>query len=103
MSLSSDRHAPLAMPAAERPRFYLFGESLGSQVSEELFTGQMTSGPELQVATGRALAGWFAHGEMRGRLTMLESEHSMLTAAASAGLVSGERARSRNPLSVSFR
>lgn len=23
-------------------------------------TGQMTSGPEIQVATGRALAGWFA-------------------------------------------
>lgn len=26
-------------------------------------TGQMTSGPELQVATGRALAGWFANLE----------------------------------------
>jgi uncharacterized membrane protein len=27
----------LAMPKAKRPRFYLFGESLGSQVSEEMF------------------------------------------------------------------
>ncbi len=27
----------MAMPAAKRPRFYLFGESLGSQVSEEMF------------------------------------------------------------------
>jgi pyruvate ferredoxin oxidoreductase alpha subunit len=30
------------------------------------------------------LAGWFAAGEMPGRLTMLESEHSMITAAAAA-------------------
>lgn len=30
------------------------------------------------------LAGWFAAGEMRGRLTTLESEHSMVTAAAAA-------------------
>jgi uncharacterized membrane protein len=35
----------MAMPAAERPRFYLFGESLGSQVSEELFLGQGITGP----------------------------------------------------------
>ncbi|MBL8385266.1 MAG: hypothetical protein JNM90_19445 [Burkholderiales bacterium] len=30
------------------------------------------------------LARWFDGGEMRGRLTMLESEHSMVTAAAAA-------------------
>jgi pyruvate ferredoxin oxidoreductase alpha subunit len=30
------------------------------------------------------LARWFAAGEMRGKLTMMESEHSMLTAAAAA-------------------
>lgn len=30
------------------------------------------------------LADWFARGEMKGRLTMLESEHSMITAAAAA-------------------
>lgn len=30
------------------------------------------------------LAGWYASGEMRGRLTTLESEHSMLTAAGAA-------------------
>lgn len=29
----------LAMPEDKRPRFYLFGESLGSQVSEEMFRG----------------------------------------------------------------
>ncbi len=36
----------MAMPADKRPRFYLFGESLGSQVSEEMFRGQGTTGPE---------------------------------------------------------
>ena len=30
------------------------------------------------------LAGWFARGEAHGRLTTLESEHSMVTAAAAA-------------------
>jgi pyruvate ferredoxin oxidoreductase alpha subunit len=30
------------------------------------------------------LAGWFAHGEASGRLVTLESEHSMVTAAAAA-------------------
>jgi uncharacterized membrane protein len=35
----------MAMPADQRPKFYLFGESLGSQVSEEMFRGQGTSGP----------------------------------------------------------
>ena len=35
----------LAMPAERRPRFFLFGESLGSQVSEEMFVGQGESGP----------------------------------------------------------
>ena len=35
----------LAMPVDQRPRFYLFGESLGSQVSQELFTGQGPAGP----------------------------------------------------------
>jgi uncharacterized membrane protein len=29
----------LAMPKSKRPKFYLFGESLGSQVSEEMFRG----------------------------------------------------------------
>lgn len=35
----------LAMPAEQRPRFYLFGESLGSQVSQEMFEGQGPTGP----------------------------------------------------------
>jgi uncharacterized membrane protein len=35
----------MAMPAEERPRFFLFGESLGSQVSEEMFLGQGVTGP----------------------------------------------------------
>lgn len=35
----------LAMPPDERPRFVLFGESLGSQVSEEMFLGTGMSGP----------------------------------------------------------
>ncbi len=35
----------MAMPADKRPQFYLFGESLGSQVSEEMFRGQGTTGP----------------------------------------------------------
>lgn len=30
------------------------------------------------------LANWFGRGEMSGRLTMLESEHSMITAAVAA-------------------
>jgi pyruvate ferredoxin oxidoreductase alpha subunit len=30
------------------------------------------------------LAAWFARGEMSGKLVMLESEHSMITAAAAA-------------------
>ena len=36
----------LDRPADARPRFYLFGESLGSQVSAEVFRGQGTSGPD---------------------------------------------------------
>jgi uncharacterized membrane protein len=35
----------LAMPAEQRPRFFLFGESLGSQVSQEMFVGQGLTGP----------------------------------------------------------
>src|SRR5450631_3605117 len=35
----------IAMPAGKRPKFYLFGESLGSQVSEEMFLGQGVTGP----------------------------------------------------------
>jgi uncharacterized membrane protein len=35
----------LAMPPADRPAFYLFGESLGAQVSEEMFNGQGIGGP----------------------------------------------------------
>ncbi len=35
----------MEMPAKKRPRFYLFGESLGSQVSEEMFRGTGISGP----------------------------------------------------------
>ena len=36
----------MQMPADQRPRLYLFGESLGSQVSEEMFQGTGTTGPE---------------------------------------------------------
>ncbi|WP_165372777.1 alpha/beta-hydrolase family protein [Pengzhenrongella frigida] len=35
----------LAMAPERRPKFYLFGESLGSQVSEEIFRGQGMTGP----------------------------------------------------------
>lgn len=35
----------MAMPVDARPRFYLFGESLGSQVSEEMFVGTGMTGP----------------------------------------------------------
>ncbi len=35
----------MAMPADKRPKFYLFGESLGSQVSEEMFLGTDLTGP----------------------------------------------------------
>lgn len=35
----------MAMPAEQRPRFFLFGESLGSQVSEEMFAGSWIYGP----------------------------------------------------------
>lgn len=34
-----------AMPASKRPTFVMFGESLGSQVSQEMFRGQGISGP----------------------------------------------------------
>jgi uncharacterized membrane protein len=36
----------MAMPAEDRPQFFLFGESLGSQVSEEMFRGTGVSGPQ---------------------------------------------------------
>lgn len=35
----------LKMPAADRPRFYLFGESLGAQVSADMFQGSWIYGP----------------------------------------------------------
>ena len=35
----------LARPADKRPKFVLFGESLGSQVSQEMFRGQGITGP----------------------------------------------------------
>ena len=45
----------LAMPADQRPRFFLFGESLGSQVSEEMFSGLGAAGLE---GTGLEAAVW---------------------------------------------
>jgi uncharacterized membrane protein len=36
----------MAKPKAKRPKIYMFGESLGSQVSEEVFRGQGLTGPE---------------------------------------------------------
>jgi len=36
----------MAMPKNKRPKFFLFGESLGSQVSEEMFSHTWTYGPE---------------------------------------------------------
>jgi uncharacterized membrane protein len=50
----------LAMPAEKRPKFYLFGESLGSQVSEEMFRGTGTSGP---VGMGLDAALWIGTPE----------------------------------------
>ena len=35
----------LAMPADQRPKFFLFGESLGCKVSEEVFVGHTDAGP----------------------------------------------------------
>jgi uncharacterized membrane protein len=35
----------MAIPPEKRPKFYLFGESLGSQVSEDMFLGQGVTGP----------------------------------------------------------
>lgn len=45
----------LAMPKKKRPRFYLFGESLGSQVSEEMFNGLGVAGLD---GTGLEAALW---------------------------------------------
>jgi len=36
----------LAMPRSKRPKILMFGESLGSQVSEDMFKGQGITGPE---------------------------------------------------------
>jgi uncharacterized membrane protein len=36
----------MKMPEQERPLFFLFGESLGSQVSEDMFAGTWTFGPQ---------------------------------------------------------
>lgn len=36
----------MAMPPDQRPLFFLFGESLGSQVSEDMFAGTWTFGPQ---------------------------------------------------------
>ena len=35
----------MAIPAEKRPKFVMFGESLGSQVSQEMFRGQGMTGP----------------------------------------------------------
>ena len=59
----------LAMPSDRRPRFCLFGESLGSQVSQELFEGQGLSGP---AGVGLDAALWIgtpASTEWRHQLT----------------------------------
>lgn len=54
----------LAMPADERPRFYLFGESLGCHVSQDIFEGQGITGPSGIGLTGGiwigtpAASGW---------------------------------------------
>ncbi|MEI6622516.1 MAG: alpha/beta-hydrolase family protein [Actinomycetes bacterium] len=45
----------LQMPADARPKFVLFGESLGSQVSQAMFTGQGVDGPD---AIGLQAAVW---------------------------------------------
>jgi uncharacterized membrane protein len=36
----------LEMPRSKRPKIFMFGESLGSQVSEDMFHGQGITGPE---------------------------------------------------------
>ena len=59
----------LTMPSDRRPRFCLFGESLGSQVSQELFEGQGLSGP---AGVGLDAALWIgtpASTEWRHQLT----------------------------------
>jgi uncharacterized membrane protein len=70
-------HRLLAMPAESRPSFFLFGESLGSQVSEELFRGQGVSGP---VGIGLDAALWIGtpastvyRAELWGERTVAEA------------------------------
>lgn len=55
MVMSGIAERLMAMPTTERPRLFLFGESLGSQVSEGMFQGTGTLGLE---GTGLEAALW---------------------------------------------
>jgi len=57
-----------AMPAPDRPRFVLFGESLGSQVSQGLFTDQGVAGPRLAGLDAAVWIGTPSAGKWRKQL-----------------------------------
>lgn len=54
----------------------------GARLAEVDYVPAFPITPQTEII--EILAGWFARGEMSGRLTTLESEHSMVTAAAAA-------------------
>lgn len=54
----------------------------GARLAEVDYVPAFPITPQTEIV--ETLAGWFGSGECDGRLVMLESEHSMLTAAASA-------------------
>lgn len=54
----------------------------GARLAEVDYVPAFPITPQTEII--ETLAGWYARGEMQGRLTLLESEHSMMTAAAAA-------------------
>jgi len=54
----------------------------GARLAEAEYVPAFPITPQTEII--ETLAAWFERGEMAGRLVMLESEHSMLTAAAAA-------------------
>lgn len=54
----------------------------GARLAEADYVPAFPITPQTEIV--ETLAGWFGSGECEGRLVMLESEHSMMTAAAAA-------------------
>lgn len=54
----------------------------GARLAEVDYVPAFPITPQTEII--ETLAGWYARGEMQGRLTTLESEHSMITGAAAA-------------------